>query len=125
MDDIFFSVVMRDKDACEYLLSKLLGKQIRVIENKTQYSLRNIENHSVILDAHIEDEEHKLYNVEVQLEDNDDLGRRMRYYQSALDWSYLEKGAEYSSLPEMYMIFITKFDPFKRNKNHYEVRPIY
>lgn len=122
MDDIFFSVVMEDKEACEYLLSGLLGKKIKVINNKTQYSLRNIENHSVDLDALVEDEEHKLYNVEVQIKDKDDLGRRMRYYQSALDWSFLEKGGDYKLLPETYLIFITKFDPFKKNKNYYEIK---
>ncbi|MCH5196777.1 MAG: Rpn family recombination-promoting nuclease/putative transposase [Oscillospiraceae bacterium] len=122
MDDTFFAVVMRNKDACEYLLSALLGKPIKVIENKTQYSLRNIENHSVVLDALVEDDEHKLYNVEIQINDKKDHGRRMRYYHTAIDWSYLEKGEDYENLPELYMILISVFDPFKKNKNHYEVK---
>lgn len=121
MDDTFFAVVMQDKEACEYLLSELLGKKIKVIENKTQYALRNIDNHSIVLDALIEDEEHRLYDVEIQISDEKNHERRLRYYRTAIDWSYLEKGADYAGLPELYMIFISDFDAFKLNKNHYEV----
>lgn len=38
MDDTFFSVVMEHNDAAEYLLTQLMGKQIKIIENK--YSQR-------------------------------------------------------------------------------------
>lgn len=69
MDDTLCSLVLEDKAACEYLLTALLGKKITVIENKTQYSIRNLQNHSVVLDALVEDEEHNIYNVEVQTED--------------------------------------------------------
>ena len=122
MDDIFFAVVMEDPKACEYLLSKLLKKQIKVQKNKTQYSLKNIESHSVVLDALIEDEEHRLYDVEIQISDTMDIPLRMRYYQAMLDSSYLNKGEDYKSLPETYIIFITAFDPLGRNKNYYEVK---
>ena len=64
MSDTFFSVVMEHNDAAEYLLTQLLGKPVRIIENKTQYSIRNIESHSIVLDALIEDEEHNIYDVE-------------------------------------------------------------
>ncbi len=121
MDDTFFSVVMEHNDAAEYLLTNLLGKPVRIIENKTQYSIRNIENHSIVLDALIEDEEHNIYDVEVQIGDKKNHERRIRYYRTAIDWSYLEKGKDYSDLPELYMIFISDFDPFQMSKVHYEI----
>ncbi len=121
MDDTFFSVVMEHNDAAEYLLTHLLGKKVRIIENKTQYSIRNIENHSIVLDALIEDEEHNIYDVEVQIGDKKNHERRIRYYRTAIDWSYLEKGKDYSELPELYMIFISDFDPFQMSKVHYEI----
>ena len=65
MSDTFFSVVMEHNDAAEYLLTQLLGKPVKIIENKTQYSIRNIESHSIVLDALIEDDEHNIYDVEV------------------------------------------------------------
>ena len=104
-----------------YLLTQLLGKPVKIIENKTQYSIRNIEDHSVVLDALIEDEEHNIYDVEVQIGDKDNHERRLRYYRTAIDWSYLEKSADFSKLPDVYMIFISDFDPFGKNKIHYEI----
>lgn len=121
MDDTFFSVVMRDKAACEYLLSKLLGMPLKVIENKTQYSVRNIESRSITLDVLAEDENGKLYDVEIQSENEYNHERRIRYYRTALDWSYLEKGVDYSKLPELFMIFISDFDPLKLKRVHYEI----
>lgn len=121
MDDIFFSVVLENKAACEYLLTALLGKPIKVLENKTQYSIRNIENHSIVLDALIEDDEHNLYDVEIQVSDNKDHERRIRYYRTAIDWSYLKKNKKYISLPELYMIYISDFDPFDLGEIQYEI----
>lgn len=123
MDDTFFSVVMEHNDAAEYLLTQLMGKQIKIIENKTQYSIRNAESHSIVLDALVEDEHHNIYDVEVQVGDKKNHERRIRYYRTAIDWSYLEKGKDYSELPELYMIFISDFDPFALNKVHYEIAP--
>lgn len=122
MDDIFFSVVMEHNDAAEYLLTQLLGKPVKIIENKTQYSIRNIEERSVALDALIEDDEHNIYDVEVQIGDKGNHERRLRYYRTAIDWSYLERGTDFSKLPEVYMIFISDFDAFDQNKNHYEIK---
>ncbi len=121
IDDTFFSKVLEDNAACEYLLKALLGKSVKVIENKTQYSIRNIENHSVVLDALVEDEEHKLYDIEIQIGDKKNHERRLRFYRAAIDMSYLEKGKDYSELPELYLIFISDFDSFGLNRNHYKI----
>lgn len=121
MDDTFFSVVMEHNDAAEYLLTQLMGKPVKIIENKTQYSIRNAEMHSIVLNALVEDEEHNLFDVEVQVGDKDNHERRLRYYGTAIDWSYLEKGKDYAELPELYMIFISDFDPFEMNKVKYEI----
>lgn len=122
MDDTFFAVVMENNDAAEYLLSKLLGKEIKIIENKTQYSIRNAEGHSIVLDALVTDEDGKVYNVEIQVGDRNNHERRIRYYHAAIDWSFLSKGTDYSKLPDLYMIFISEFDPFNKNKPHYEIK---
>ena len=87
----------------------------------TQYALRNISSHSVVLDVLVEDLNHKLYNVEIQVADNDDHIKRVRYYQAAIDWSVLQKGKKYSELPELYLIYISMFDIFKQDKSCYEI----
>ena len=95
MDDNFFSVVMKNTAACEYMLTVLLGKPIKVLENGTQNVIRNLPAHSAELDALIEDDEGHIYDVEIQVENNDDHPKRVRFYQAAIDWSMLEKGRKY------------------------------
>ncbi len=124
MDDIFCSVVLEHKDACEYLISALLGKKIKLLNYKTQYSIRNIEKHSIVIDALVKDEDGNLYDVEVNTGDGGFHERRLRYYNAAIDWSYLDKGGKYNELPELYLLYITTEDPFEKlglHKNHYEV----
>jgi hypothetical protein len=121
---VFFAVIMEDKNACEYVLRILLDKEITVLETKTQYSIRNLQSHSVQLDALIEDTDGKLYNVEIQVSDRDSHPRRVRYYQSAIDWSVLEKGAKYEDLPDLYMIFISAFDVFGLGKTKYQIKRV-
>lgn len=120
MDDDFFSVVMMHKDACEYVIRALTGIQdLKVIDVKTQYSIRNIGGHSVILDCYAEDSERRVHNIEIQVKNNDNQPKRMRYYRSAIDYSILEKGCDYEDLPDVYMIFISSFDMFGLGKTKY------
>ena len=123
MDDDFFAVVMKHKEAFQVMLRILTGRDdLNVIEVRTQYTIRNIIGHSVILDGYAEDQEHNLYNIEVQVRDNDYHPKRVRYYQSSTDLTMMEKGKKYKELPDLYLIFISSFDWFKKGKNHYIVR---
>ena len=104
-DDDFFAVVMEDKAAAQEVLRVLTGiEDLTVLDVKTQYSIRNFDTHSVVLDALAEDSEHRVYNMELQVSDRDDHQKRMRYYQANIDISYLDKGKNYEELPEVYLI---------------------
>ncbi|MEY8221485.1 PD-(D/E)XK nuclease family transposase [Enterocloster aldenensis] len=85
---------------------------------KTQYSIRNVENRSVVLDALAEDEEGRLINVEMHPQEDEDHVRRVRYHLSGIDMSYLEKGNDFEAIPEVYLIYITKKDFIGRNKGN-------
>jgi predicted transposase/invertase (TIGR01784 family) len=63
-------------------------------------------------------------NVEIQVSDRDSHPRRVRYYQSAIDWSILEKGAKYEELPDVYLIFISAFDIIGLGKTKYQVKRV-
>ncbi len=119
-DDDFFAVVMEDKAAAQEVLRVLTEiPDLVVKEIKTQYSIRNLGTHSVILDALAEDSRHQLYNLELQVADQDDHQKRVRYYQANVDTSFLDKGTDYEKLPELYLIYITKFDLFRLGKAKY------
>lgn len=121
-DDDFFAVVMEDKAAAQEVLRVLTEiPDLTVKEIKTQYSIRNLGTHSVILDALAEDSQHKLYNLELQVADQDSHQKRVRYYQSNIDISYLDKGRKYEDLPELYLIYMTKFDLFHLGQAKYTI----
>ena len=73
----------------------------------------------VRLDVYAKDENNTHYNVEMQAVRKDDLPRRARYYHSQIDMELLVSGAEYTELPNSYVIFICDFDPFGKGKYRY------
>ena len=73
-DDDFFAVVMEDKAATQEVLRVLTGiEDLTVLDVKTQYSIRNFDTHSVVLDALAEDSQRRVYNMELQV--SDQIGR--------------------------------------------------
>ena len=125
MHDDFFAVVMQHKEAIEVVLRILLQKKtLKVKEVRIQYAMRNIIGHSATLDVLAEDDTGKLYNVEVQVKNDDNYQKRVRYYQANMDISFLNKGNPYERLPELYLIFISAFDIFGENKVCYEVQRV-
>ncbi len=122
MDDDFFAVVMQDTAAFEVMLRILTQRDdLHVKEVRTQYNMRNLVGHSVTLDGYAVDNNNKVYNVEIQVRDSDYHEKRVRYYQSNIDLTLLEKGVKYENLPDLYLIFISSFDIFGEEKNQYEV----
>ena len=51
-----------------------------------------------------------IYDVEMQAVNKDDLARRIRYYQSAIDVRVLDKNQPYEALPDSFIIFFCTFD---------------
>ena len=108
-----------------YAMMKLLQKTLKQILFygpdhgiiKKEYQL----THSVTLDVLAEDENGRVYNIEVQKSDNDHHPKRIRYYQANVDISFLNKGCKYRELPECWFIFISEFDPFGLGDNYYEI----
>lgn len=119
--DIFFSAVMKDKEAAEYVLRLCTGiPDLTIVSSDIQKSLRNLFGKSAVLDFIAQDSTGKVYNIEVQNTDDEEYfgPMRARYYQSMMDASLVPKGLTYNELPEMYIIFITPFNPFKGYGHH-------
>ena len=121
-DDTFFSVVMKDKDAAEYVLRLCTGiPDLKLINSNIQQSVRNLIGKSAVLDFIAEDSEGKLFNIEVQnADDSKGFGpTRSRFHHSIIDASLAPKGVPFDELPELYIIFITPFNPLKKY-GHYK-----
>ncbi len=121
MNNYVFSMVMREPKRIRPLLEHILGfkiKSVRMIEPEKSLK-EHFESKGVRLDLYVEDDNGVIYDVEVQTTDQQNLARRMRYYQGMLDLSFFPAGADYSSMRRSYVIFICSFDPFHENRYVY------
>lgn len=122
LSDVFLSVALRDKAACQHVLRLLTGKEkLTVKAVRTQYRISKIISHDAILDVLAEDEKKRLYNLEIQRRDTVDHSRWTRFYGAMIDGEYLEKGKEYGELAEVYIIYISETDIWKEGQTIYPV----
>lgn len=110
-----FDHVMMREDLCRELLEVVLERPI----SKIEYIVAEQEihptflNHGVRLDAFVK-AQGEVYDVEMQTLKRGQLGRRLRYYQGAIDALTLQRGAGYDSLPLCFVVFICMHDPLNR-----------
>ena len=125
IDDVFFQKIAEDKEVCEEILRILLSKpNLKVIESQVQRYLRNIGAHSVILDVLCQDDKGDYFNVEVQKSDDDNHQKRIRFNQSNIDTTFVEKGISYDKLPDIYLVFISRFDVFNEGHTIYHINRV-
>ena len=94
-------------------LKTLMGFSVHLNVQLKFYNLPNTDRQTkdVRLDILVRDKDNRIYNIEMQVADQDNLGRRMRYYLSKVDAHYtLEKNESYNDLKETYIIFLCNFD---------------
>lgn len=112
MDDAFMTKCFESGPACaELVLQILLDKpDLQVLGVHTQVFRGNLLNRSVRLDIMARDSTGKRYNIEVQRSGRGADPRRARYHVSMIDCGLLEKNADFSELPELWVVFITEHD---------------
>ncbi len=122
-DDFMFGVVMQNKELCKEALECMLCFKIDHIEySEPQRTVAPLYTaHAIRLDVYVKDG-NRIYDVEIQNKDEHDIGRRTRYYQGMMDVDSLLKGEDYSELKESIVIFLCRFDPFKKGIPCYTVR---
>lgn len=123
--DLLAGKVFEDLAACQELCRILMQKpDLQLRDVKTQYVIRNLESHSVQLDILAEAVAGDLINVELQMYKEKMPLRRSRYYTACIDMSILNKGKEYTELPYVTILYITKGDFIGGKKGFYQVRKI-
>ena len=120
-DDFMFGKVMRVPSICKAVLELLLEVPIERIEYVETQKTLDVSSRSkgVRLDAYVKGSEGTLYNVEMQAARKWNLQKRSRYYQGVLDMSQLEKGMDYETLPQSFIIFLCAFDLFGKGRCRY------
>lgn len=111
-DDYMFYRVMENIDICKTLLNIVLHDKIGTITDiQLQKTVTDAGNaKGVRFDVWAKDCDGTIYDVEMQAINKDDLAKRIRYYQSAIDVSVLEKNQPYEDLPDSFIIFFCTFD---------------
>ena len=114
-DAPMFGRVMRNEELCKQVLEVILNIEIDHIEylNTEQEISAYNDARGVRLDVYLKASD-KVFDIEMQTTDTP-YGKRMRYYQSAIDSSLLNKGEDYTKLVESYIIFISTQDPFGKD----------
>ncbi len=125
-DDFMFGKIMEDKELCREVLECLLQKPVgELTEVQTQREFKYVSDGKPIrLDVYNEDSDKRVYDAEMQNLNHKSieslqLPKRSRFYQSSIDVDYMDKTAEYSTLPESNVMFICTFDPFQRDLYKY------
>ena len=125
IDDIFFKKMAEYRPFCQEILQVILGdKNLIVTENTPQYTGTNLQGRSVILDVKCILGTGEQVNIEVQKADNDDHQRRVRYNGSILTTNITDPGSRFADVPDVILIYISKFDIFNKAKTIYHVERI-
>ena len=116
-DDFMFCKVMENKALCKEFLEMILAGSIGSIKTIIpQHTMSlNATAKSVRFDVLVQDEAGKLYDIEMQVCNEHNVAKRMRYYQAALDMSILDKGLSYNQLDDSIIVFVCLFDAIGEN----------
>ena len=120
-DDFMFCKVMQNTDLCKRLIEMILsGKIGKITYISIQHNINTYEQaKSVRFDVLVQTEDGKFYDIEMQVSNEKNIPKRMRFYQAAIDISFFDKGNFYNDLNDSFIIFICTFDAIGKN------RPIY
>ncbi len=120
-DNFIFTRLMLDKQISLEIASALLGLDIYDLEYLETEKTMDIayDSKSSRFDCLIKSE-NRVINIEMQVNEKGNLVIRARYYRIIIGMDNLSAGEEYTNLPEVYVIFICKFDPFKKGLVKYD-----
>lgn len=109
---IFYKVMRDHPDACKHLLEMLLKIKIEKMEMHNEEVIE-IENGAkgIRLDVYVKDNG-RMFDIELQVANTEDLPERARYYSSLMALDSLKSGEIYSELCDSHVVFICMSDIF-------------
>lgn len=126
-NDFLFGKVMQDAELCKELLQRILPElDIDHVEYpELQKTIKeDFEAKGIRLDAYVNDGKGTVYDIEMQAVTSKYLPRRTRYYQSMIDLQLVDKGQDYDTLNDSYIIFICLSDLFGKGRYRYSFENI-
>ncbi len=122
IDDLMFRKMAEDKEFCQEILRVILDDDnLIVLESIPQWIGTNLQGRSVILDAKCIKGDGTQVDIEIQKADDDDHQRRVRYNGAILTTNITNPGIKFENVPDVCVVFISKFDIFGGNLPRYHV----
>jgi predicted transposase/invertase (TIGR01784 family) len=122
IDDLMFRKMAEDKEFVEEILQVILeDKKLTVLESQAQWPGTNLMGRSVIFDAKCIISNGMQIDVEVQKANDDDHQRRVRYNGAILTTNIMDPGLKFELVPDVCVVYITKFDIFEGDLPLYHV----
>ena len=113
IDDLMFCKMAEHKEFCEEILRVILDDDgLTVVEAIPQWQGKNLSGRSVVLDAKCLTGDGRQINIEVQKADDDNHLKRARYNASILTTNIAKTGKKFEFIPDVCIVFISKFDIF-------------
>ena len=122
-NDIIFGWIMKSEENCLAIIRAILPELniTSIIHKEIQHDITPVAStRGVRFDAVVQDDQKRYYDIEMQVENTGDLGKRARYYQSQIDNETLMKGETFHKLKESFVIFLCAFDPFSYGLRRYQ-----
>lgn len=112
-DNFIFCKVMLDKELCKRFIEILLDIKVSKIKYlNTENHIENFyDSHGIRLDVYVKDSK-RIFDLEIQTGNYEDLLLRARYYQSGSDVNTTKRKTQYKNLKETFILFICLEDPF-------------
>ena len=112
-DNFIFCKVMENERICRGVLETLLGISVEHIDYlKTENPLENFyDSRGIRLDVYVKDS-YRIFNIEMQTGNYNDMLLRARYYLSSSDVATTKRRTKFKDIRETYILFICKDDPF-------------
>lgn len=121
-DDFLFDVSTEDLEVCKIMIELSLGVKLKSIRWKEgQKVVHNLPGkRGIRMDFYAEDEDGRIFNVEMQKRNEGNLPKRTRFYQALVDAPLLKRGERgFDDLNPLYIVVICDFDLFKCGKYRY------
>lgn len=122
-DDLMSRVFENNIEATELVLGIILGRKIQVVSVEGQEEFKNhkVGGRNIIIDVHAIDCNGEEINIEVQGNTEGAQVRRARFHSSVMDTGMLLEGQPFRKLKDSYVIFIYKYDKFRKGLPIYHV----
>ena len=127
IDDDFMRELFRNNLPLAQMVLRIITgiDDLTIISEETQYGLKRLMGvRSICLDVLCKDKLGRLFNIEIQRDDDGADPHRARFNSASIDVENLKKNQKFKELPDTYVIFITEHDIFGEGKAVYRIERI-